>query len=75
MPFSKNTQLPLTIRKHLPVGAQTIFREVFNQAWHRHENPKYRKPGTTQEETAHRIAWFAVKKSYQKGKSGKWIKK
>jgi len=65
MPYSKNTQLPPGVRKHLPARAQTIFRETFNQALKRY--PK--------EETAFRVAWTVIKKQYQKDKKGMWVKK
>jgi cation transport regulator len=65
MPYSKNTQLPPVVRKHLPARAQTIFRETFNQAFKRY----------FKEETSFRVAWAAVKKLYQKNTKGMWLKK
>jgi cation transport regulator len=44
----------------LPEHAQSIYREAFNHAFAAHAgDPR-------QEEAAHRIAWAAVKRSYEK---------
>ena len=63
MPYSKNTQLPAPVRKHLPSRAQTIFRNAFNAS--------FRKYG---EISGFKIAWSAVKKEYRK-KGDRWVKK
>lgn len=48
------------MRHHLPEHAQDIFREAFNHAHAAHEgDPDW-------EERAFRIAWAAVKRSYEK---------
>jgi cation transport regulator len=60
VPYSTNTALPASIRRHLPPHAQEIYREAFNHAFASHQgDPR-------QEEAAHRIAWAAVKRSYEK---------
>jgi len=60
MPYGTNTDLPASVRGHLPEHAQSIYREAFNHAYAAHEgDPR-------QEEAAHRIAWAAVKRSYVK---------
>ena len=60
MPYQTNSELPLSVRSHLPNHAQDIYREAFNHAYAAH-------PGEDrQEEAAHRIAWAAVKRSYVK---------
>ena len=60
MPYEINADLPPSVRNHLPEHAQSIFREVFNHAFAEHEgDPR-------QEEAAFRIAWAAVKRSYEK---------
>lgn len=68
MPYRTNTDLPPSVRGHLPSHAQDIFREAFNHAWAAHATD------TRQEEIAHRIAWAAVKKSYRK-QGDRWIGK
>ena len=60
MPYSRNSDLPESVRSHLPPHAQDIFREAFNHAFVAHQgDPR-------QEEAAHRIAWAAVKRRYEK---------
>lgn len=60
MPYRTNTALPPAVRKHLPRGAQNIYREAFNHAW------KTYAGDPRQEEIAHRTAWAAVKRTYRK---------
>jgi cation transport regulator len=60
MPYDTNSELPAPVRHHLPQGAQTIYREAFNGAWHQYATSGRR------EEICHRVAWAAVKKRYQK---------
>ena len=60
MPYATNTDLPPSVRTHLPAHAQDIYREAFNHAWAAHQGD------VRQEEAAHRIAWAAVKRSYVK---------
>ena len=60
MPYGRNADLPASVRDHLPDHAQDIFRAAFNAAFAAHAgDPR-------QEEIAHRIAWAAVKRSYEK---------
>jgi len=60
VPYSTNTDLPVSIQRRLPPHAQDIYREAFNHAFAAHVgDPR-------QEEAAHRIAWAAVKRSYEK---------
>ena len=68
MPYSKNAQLPDSVKDNLPQGAQTIYREAFNGAWDQYADRSDR------EATAHKVAWSAVKKRYEK-KNGDWVKK
>jgi cation transport regulator len=58
--------LPPGIREYLPPHAQEIFVEAFNHAWEEYASPKKRYAGSSQEETATRVAWAAVKRSYVK---------
>jgi cation transport regulator len=60
VPYAVNADLPPSVRSHLPPHAQNIYREAFNHAYAAHaSDPR-------QEEAAHRIAWAAVKRSYEK---------
>ena len=63
MPYAANEDLPPSVRDHLPEHAQSIFREAFNHAWQSHAGD---------EETAFRIAWAAVKRSYRRA-DGVWM--
>lgn len=60
MPYPTNADLPAGVRRHLPEHAQGIYRAAFNHAYATHAVDPH------QEETAHRIAWAAVKRSYSK---------
>ena len=57
MPYATNDDLPDSIRTHLPAHARDIFRAAFNNAWHTYGG---------REDTAHRVAWAAVKHRYRK---------
>lgn len=64
MPYQHITDLPESVRKHLPRHAQEIYQEAFNNAW---------KEYSHEEERAHRVAWAAVKNKYAKNEAtGKW---
>jgi cation transport regulator len=65
MPYASNDDLPASVRSHLPTHAQSIYREAFNHAYAAHAGDPRR------EEAAHRIAWGAVKRSYEK-LGGEW---
>jgi cation transport regulator len=60
MPYRTNTDLPPSVRNHLPAHAQDIYREAFNHAFAAHAGESDR------EERAHKIAWGAVKRGYVK---------
>jgi cation transport regulator len=66
MPYPTNADLPPSVRRHLPDHAQDIYREAFNHAFAAHAGD------LRQEEAAHRIAWAAVKGSYEKV-NGTWV--
>ena len=62
MPYASIDDLPFPIRAHLPEKAQEIYLSAFNHAWLEYGD---REPAHV-EETAHRVAWSAVKRKYQK---------
>ena len=67
MPYPTVTDLPDSVREHLPQHAQEIYRAAFNSAWDEYHQD---------EERAHRVAWAAVKHEYEKDEStGQWRKK
>ncbi len=69
MPYQSTSDLPDAVRDKLPAHAQEIYQEAFNNAYE-----QYKERGADgREETAHRVAWAAVKKKYEKNEStGKW---
>lgn len=75
MPYKQNSELPGSVTNVLPAHAQDIYREAFNSAWGEYEKPEDRRDDASQEEVAHRVAWQAVKKTYEKSDSGRWHSK
>ena len=66
MPYAKNADLPASVKKALPAGAQSIYRGAYNSA---HE-------GGASTSSASKLAWGAVKaRGYRKGKDGRWRKR
>jgi len=57
MPYASNDHLPPSVRHVLPPHAQDIYRAAFNNAYDRYGGGEGR---------AHRIAWAAVKRRYEK---------
>lgn len=66
MPYAKNSELPKGVTEHLPEHAQTIYREAYNSAFDEYKDPHKRRGDDTREETAHKVAWAAVKNKYEK---------
>jgi cation transport regulator len=76
MPYKSIKDLPDSVRDNVPKHAQEIYKEAFNSAWDEYAESKERRQGRFREETAHSVAWNAVKKEYEKDdKTGKWQKK
>ena len=75
MPYDRNSDLPDSVKSNLPQHAQDIYRSAFNAAWDEYADPKERRGDASREETAHKVAWAAVKKEYEKGKDGRWHRK
>ena len=68
MPYQSNQDLPAAVRHHLPPDALDIYREAFNHSYASHAGD------ARQEEIAHRTAWAAVKRSYEKD-GDQWVPK
>jgi len=66
MPYLVNSELPPSVRNHLPDHAQDIYREAFNHAYAAHAGESDR------DKRAHMIAWAAVKRGYMKA-DGMWV--
>lgn len=75
MPYNSKSDLPDNVRNVLPDHAQAIYKEAFNSAYQQYDEPGERRDDASREEVAHRVAWSAVKQSYEKGDDGKWHKK
>ncbi len=75
MPYDRISELPEAVRAHLPHHAQEIYLKAFNNAWEQYADPAERRGHATREETAHRVAWGAVKQTYEKGADGEWREK
>ena len=76
MPYKSINELPDGVTNVLPKHAQDIYKEAFNSAYDEYADVKERKKDADREETAHRVAWSAVKKAgYEKGNDGDWHKK
>ena len=74
MPYRTIAELPEPVKKSLPDHAKEIYKDAYNHAWEEYSDPAKRRKGASQEKTAHRVAWAAVKKVYEKiGDS--WVKK
>lgn len=68
MPYDKTSELPDSVRDNLPDGAQEIYLKAFNSAWDEYSDRDDR------DATAHKVAWSAVKQSYEK-RDGAWVEK
>jgi cation transport regulator len=68
MPYASNDDLPPSIRAHLPVHAQEIYRAAFNSAWEGYGSHQ----AARRDEIAHRVAWAAVKRRYHK-QGDRWV--
>lgn len=72
MPYNNTSDLPDSVKNSLPAHAQKIYKEAFNSAYNEYKNAKDRQGDSSQEETAHKVAWNAVKQKYEKGDDNKW---
>ncbi|HSA59153.1 MAG TPA: ChaB family protein [bacterium] len=68
MPYSTIDGLPERVRRALPEHAQEIYLAAFNNAWGQYADRADR------DQVAHRVAWTAVKKIYEKGPGGAWVR-
>ena len=66
MPYNEVTDLPKSVREHLPEHAQEVYKSAFNSAEKQYED----------ESTAHKVAWSAVENKYEKDEdTGDWVRK
>ncbi|MGQ9365160.1 ChaB family protein [Azospirillum sp. ST 5-10] len=65
MPYPSNAELPESVKSLLPEGAQDVYRYAFNRAWRVcADSPDRSRLHRT--ELARRIAWAAVRHTYEK---------
>ena len=64
MPYHRNTELPESVKANLPLRAQDIYRSAFNNAWQEYGDAEARHG--SREVIAHKVAWAAVKRRFEK---------
>lgn len=69
MPYASIRDLPESVRDHVPRHAQEIYLAAFNSAWDQYGR---RSGDAEREETAHKVAWSAVKEKYERTDDGSW---
>lgn len=75
MPYDSLSDLPDSVKDNLPKHAQEIYRSAYNNAFDEYADPDERRdPSDSREETAHKVAWGAVKNEYEKD-GDRWVKK
>lgn len=74
MPYDKLSELPDSVKNSLPKHGKEIYKEAYNNAWDEYLDPDDRKGDASREETAHKVAWSAVKKKYKK-RGDQWVRK
>lgn len=72
MPYQTNESLPDNVKDVLPTHAQHIYKEAFNSAYDEYKDANERRDNDDRETVAHKVAWAAVKKKYEKGTDDKW---
>lgn len=73
MPYQKISELPDSVKNNLPEHAQEIYMKAFNSAYEQYDRPEERRGDASREEVAHKVAWAAVKREYQKDEAtGRW---
>ena len=75
MPYKTQSDLPESVQHALPEHAREIDKEAFNSAWEQYQEKEDRCDDAGREETAHRVAWAAVKHEYAKGEDDQWHRK
>lgn len=73
MPYKNLSELPDSVQHVLPKHAQEIYLAAFNNAWEEYKHPEDRYDKDSREVVSHKVAWAAVKHSYEKI-DGKWKK-
>jgi cation transport regulator len=64
-----------TVLERLPKRAQEIYEDAFSIAYDEIEDAETLEGELEREEAAHKVAWAAVKKEYERSVNGKWHKR
>lgn len=74
MPYNNREELPDPVRSalHDVPHAQNIYKEAYNSAYEQYADAADRQGDASREETAHAVAWSAVKQQYEKGANDTW---
>jgi len=75
MPYEHVEELPKNVTNNLPTHGQEIYLKAFNSAWDQYADPAKRRGNASREEVAHKVAWAAVEKVYEKDSKGIWRRK
>lgn len=70
MPYKKKSDLPTKVKNNITKLGKSIYQKAFNNAYEEYKDPKKRNDDSSREETAHKVAWAAIKKNDEK-KNGK----
>jgi cation transport regulator len=75
MPYDTLSDLPDSVKNSLPKHGQEIYQAAYNSAFDEYADASERRdPSDSREETAHKVAWSAVKKEYEK-QGSRWVRK
>src|SRR3546814_17291821 len=72
MPYDRISELPDSARDNVPKHAQEIYKDAFNSAWDEYKDADDCRGDASREETAHKVAWSAVKETSEKGGGDTW---
>ncbi len=73
MPYEDIQALPQQLRQQLPLAAQQIYREAFNDAWRQYADLYASDQPAALEEAVSRSAWAAVRRQYRLDRAtGRW---
>jgi cation transport regulator len=73
MPYESVQALPQQLRQHLPLRAQQIYWEAFNDAWGQYQDTMSNQHAAALEEAVSRSAWAAVRRQYRLDReTGRW---
>jgi cation transport regulator len=75
MPYGSIEELPDELQHTLPVHAQEVYKEAFNEAWSTYHNPETKPKDLSREAMSDKIAWQAVEAVYTQDPDNRWVKK